>query len=103
MVLFVKYKTGETRRVNLTEEFFKSQDTSVYKRGHDFAKAHGSEIYQISVMRGNEVVFENIYSRNAPEEADKTPWIKVDEFQIKKNLRKQFKNVPFTQKYILHG
>jgi L-ribulose-5-phosphate 3-epimerase UlaE len=101
MILFVKYKSGETRRVNLTEDFFKSQDTSVHKRANDLAKAHGADIYQIYVTRGNEIVFENTYSKNAPEEAENNSWMNVDETKIKKTLRKQFKNVPFTQKYKL--
>lgn len=103
MLLLVKYKSGETRRVNLTLEFFKSQELSVMKRAQDFAFMHGTDPYQIFVYRGSETLAEFTYRSNAPEEKKSMPWMVVDETKIKKQLKKQFKNVPFKEKYILHG
>lgn len=103
MILLVKYKSGESRKVNLTEEFFKSQDSSVLRRAQDFAYMHGSDPYQILVFRGNESMVEHNIRANNPDEFVKSPWMVVDETKVKKQLRKQFKNIPFTQKYILHG
>jgi hypothetical protein len=99
MLLIVKYKSGEVRRVNLTQEFFNSYDLSISKRALDFAHMNGSDVYHVSVQRGNEIVFENIYRSNAPEE--KSSEFIVDESNIKKMFRNKHKNDKFTTKVIL--
>lgn len=105
MPLIIKYKSGETRKVDLTNEFFSSYDVSISKRVLDFAYMHGSDPYYIGVFRGQENVYENNIMKNVPDSIPSK--IKkayhIDEFKIKKALRKEFKNVKFTKKFILHG
>jgi len=101
MLLTIKYKSGEIRNVNLCEEFFTFYEVSIFHRANDFAYMHGPDPYIVTVTRGNEVVYEKTYYSNSPDSVKKE--YKVDERDIKKHLRKQFKNVPFQEKWIIHG
>ncbi len=101
MLLSIKYKSGAIRTVNLTEDFFTFYEISIFHRANDFAFMHGLDPYIITVTRGNEVVYEKTYYSNSPDAVKKEP--KIDEKEIKKHLRKQFKNIPFKEKLILHG
>lgn len=99
MLLLAKYKSGEIRRVNLHPTFFTSYETSISKRALDFGHMHGSDLYQISVQRGNENMFEQTFRHNAPETQFKG--YNIDETKVKKTLRKKHKNDKFTTKVIL--
>ncbi len=101
MLLVAKYKTGEIRRVNLHPAFFASYETSISKRAVDFGHMHGSNLYQVSVQRGAEIVFEQTFRHNAPETDFKG--YNVDETKVKKTLRRKHKNDKFTTKVILQG
>jgi hypothetical protein len=101
MVLTVKYKNGEIRNTNLHPSFFEITDFTISQRAVDFAFMHGQDPYEVKVIRGNEIMFEKTYRMNHPEKVKSSP--KVDERDLKKQLRKQFKNVGFTEKYIING
>jgi hypothetical protein len=101
MLLVAKYKSGQLRRVNLHPAFFASYDTPISKRALDFGYMHGSDLYQISVQRGAENMFEQTFRQNAPE--TKFAGYDVDETKVKKALRKKHKNDKFTTKVILQG
>ena len=101
MLLTIKYRSGEIRKTNLHPSFFTSYEVSIAQRAMDFAYQHGAFPYQIKVYRGNDLVFERLLRENAPAETTKVA--AVDETQIKKQLRNQFKNQKFTVKYIING
>lgn len=101
MLLSIKYKSGEIRNVNLTEDFFSYYESSIFHRAIDFAFMHGADPYSITVTRGSEVVYEKTYHSNNPIQKSKEN--KIDERDLKKHLRKQFKNVPFEEKWIIYG
>jgi hypothetical protein len=96
-MLNVKYKSGESRNLNLHLSFFDPCEYTISQRATDFAFMHGRDPYHVSVTRGNEILFERTYRNNVPERKAKVH--KIDERQIKKDLKKEFKNVPFTLKY----
>lgn len=99
MLLLAKYKSGEIRRVNLHQSFFTSYETSISKRALDFGHMHGSELYQISVQRGSETMFEQTFRHNAPESQFRG--YNIDETKVKKTLRRKHKHDKFTTKVIL--
>ena len=101
MLLVLKYQSGELRRVNLHPSFFTSYETSISKRALDFGHMHGSDLYQVSVQRGAEVMFEQTFRQNAPE--SKFGGYNIDETKVKKTLRNKHKNEKFTTKVILQG
>jgi hypothetical protein len=101
MLLVAKYKSGQLRRVNLHPAFFASYDTPISRRALDFGHMNGSDLYQISVQRGSETMFEQTFRQNAPEPTFKG--YDVDETKVKKALRKKHKHDKFTTKVILQG
>ncbi len=101
MRLTVKYQSGEIRTVNLHPSFFGSCEVSLAKRAVDFAHQHGFNPYRIEVLRGGDLMYEKTYRENNPIQLKSQE--KVDEKQIKKDLRNEFKRVPFTVKYIICG
>lgn len=92
MVLQVNYKDGTRRRVNLTEHFFVPGEVSISKKAQDFAFMHGIQPYYIGLFKGDKAVYENTIRANQPDEKVETK--RVDESEIKKDFRKEFKNKP---------
>lgn len=100
MELLVKYKSGEFRRVNLTQDFFTYAGESTAKRSLDFAYMHGADPLYILLYRNGGLMYEKRFKQEeVPYGAKKET--KADEKDIKKQLRKEFKNVKFTTKYRL--
>lgn len=104
----IVYKNGERRHIMLTSTFFmkeslvadkRTADLSVEKRIVDLANDLGKDVFTITVFRGANTFLEKKFVRNEPPlQAIVT---KIDERDIKKKLRKQFKGVPFTQRIIM--
>lgn len=98
MQLIIKYQDGEVRVINLHPLFFHNPEASVAERAGGIAHDLGARPYDIQVTRGMKEDYHRIIPANTP-----TPKYvyEVDEFLIKKQLRKEFKNVPFETKNVL--
>ena len=102
MELIIKYKDGEYRRINLHQEFFTYTGESAAKRSLDIAYMHGKELSYVLLYRNGGLMYEKRFKEEEVPYGQKKE-VTADEKQIKKQLRKEFKNVPFTTKYILAG
>lgn len=93
MQLIIKYKNGESRIINLHQEFFTAIDCPpISKRAEDIAYELGKDPYYIGVFRGNDPSFELKILKNMPPEPVYTE--PINEKKIKKQLRKEFKHKP---------
>lgn len=103
MQLSIKYQNGEHRILNLNAAFFDNElnarNGSPEKRATDIAHQLGSKPYHILLSQGGRVIMDKknpgyepelSYTKNA-----------VDEKDLKKQLRKQFKSEPFSLKLIV--
>lgn len=86
------------RIVNLHKSFFENPEVSIAQRASDLAFDGGRNPYDIQVLRGMQEDYHRIIPANIPE---KQMVYAVDEWLIKKQLRREFKNVPFTSRRIL--
>lgn len=109
MILQLEYQNGEKRNVQLHPLFF--TDTIGFEKGRQsvltpeskaiaLANYLGANPYKIIIAKGGDIYMRKVNLANNPNEAFvKTP--KVDERNVKKQLRKQFKNIPFKYHYKL--
>lgn len=96
MQLIIKYKRGELRTINLHPDFFRSgiENETIPTKAMTLAYEYGPDPYHIAVMRGGDSMYEKFIKGNIPQPVTKEK--PVDYFQIKKDLRKEFKGVKFT-------
>ena len=101
MQIQIKYKSGKARKINLHPYFFASNDVarklpgydeSVSDRASKLAYSTGKDPYYICVIRDGVMVHEQTIQSNKPDLFTST--YKIDEKQIKKDLRRETKKQP---------
>ena len=90
MQFVAKYRSGETRVINLTIDFFTFTELSVAKRALDLAYSFATDVFDIKVWREEVLVYDKFDRAMAPERYTKKNKY-IDEKDIKKQLRKEFK------------
>lgn len=96
MQAIFKYRSGEIRVINLTLEFFRTGDISVSSRANDLANSFAPDVYDIKVWRDEVMVYDKFIRHMLPVKGvNRTK--KVDEKEIKKALRKEFKGKKLTK------
>lgn len=103
MLLQISYRNGERRNINLHASFFsgdgqdKRQNASPERKADDLAWSLGRDPYKITITRGMDLIVDKTYRQNNPKEiAIVYEGQNVNEKKIKKELRKQFKLIPFS-------
>ena len=96
MQAIFRYRSGETRVINLTVDFFRAIDISVSKRANDLADSFAPDVYDIKVWRDEVLVYDRFVRHMLPVKSVKQEK-KVDEKEIKKALRKEFKGKKLTK------
>lgn len=103
MQLNIKYQNGEHRIVNLTPAFFdndlNSKSGSAEKRATDIAYQLGNRPYHVVLNQSGRILMDKKYPGNEPPLVAVTK--PVNEKELKKQLRKEFKHIPFTLKLIV--
>lgn len=100
MKLSISYLNGSSRIINLHTSFFTGNDVSWEERAMSIATDTGKPSRVILTRDDNEILNKRLVFVQT---VSITPFVKVDEREAKKQLRKQFRNTPFTMtsKYTL--
>lgn len=102
MLLQISYRNSERRNINLHASFFsgdgqdKRQNASPERKADDLAWSLGRDPFKITITRGMDLIVDKTYRQNNPREiAIVYEDTAINEKKIKKELRKQFKRIPF--------
>lgn len=101
----INYRDNSKRVINVSEQFFNFEDegkkaqVSLTKKATDLSLL-GGEAYKVTVMRGDREVFSHVFPQNKPYTEEKTRQ-PIDERLIKRQLRREWKNVPWMGKAII--
>lgn len=110
--LKVQYRDGSTRVIQVSPEFFNTVQLYDHRLGKmveytarekciSLAESCGAEPYIIELHYDNNELFRKIIDNNRPLRS--RPLIAKDRRNTKKELRKEFKNIPFTNSYKWQG
>lgn len=110
MYLKIVYKSGEVRILRPTSDFFTSTTVDKYdkklkamvksmttpsEKAVAIAEDCGADPYTIYLERNGQVELDKVIRANAP--VDSVSYT-IDERKIKKQLRHEYKNIPFTSR-----
>lgn len=96
MKLTIQYQDKSARVINLHPLFFHSSEVSWSKRANDIARDTGTP-WKVQVMHNGDILVDQRMMQNYPEKTQCEK--RVDERQIKKQLRREHKGDTFSMSH----
>lgn len=103
--VIINYRDNSKRVINVSSEFFeyegkgKQAQLTMTKKATDLSLI-GGEAYKVAVIKGDREIFSFTFVQNKPSIQEKNVH-KFDERLIKKQLKREWKNIPWMGKAVI--